>query len=116
MQGNMVSIELFEAFLKCPLKSFFLANERGGKCTNPVTVWVREQEEAYRSFGMRYLKNEGVLTIERAFEGDGLSASIVAAKSRSKRSGPRIQYTPIRFVFGNRTTAHDRAMAAFEAI
>ena len=42
--------------------------------------------------------------------------SIVATKSNSKRSGRRSLFTPIRFVFRNRITAHDRAMATFEAI
>ncbi|MGA7238179.1 MAG: IS66 family transposase [Bryobacteraceae bacterium] len=131
-----VTVDLMDAFLKCPTKCFLRA--RGEPETGSTYAdWVRAKSEAFRDEGVRRLlagaKPDDCATGAEAIEGRRLaqfqSAVDFFARSEDLRSlchvveripsagrGQAAQLIPIRFAFSNKITRHDRLLLAFDAL
>ena len=131
-----ITTHLFEAFLKCPTKCYL--HSLGEKVTeNAYADWVRTQTESYHSDGIRRLvegltKNERViappateslkatkwrLAVDFVARAQNLE-SVLHAVERvpSKEQGQPAQFIPIRFIFANKLTIHDKLLVAFDVL
>lgn len=132
----VITTHLFEAFLKCPTKCYL--RSLGEKVTeNPYVDWVRTKTKFYQSDGVRRLV-EGLTENERVIAPPA-TKSLKVAKSRlavdfvaraqnlesvlhavervpSKEQGLPAQFIPIRFIFANKLTIHDKLLLAFDGL
>ena len=132
----IISSPIFEAYLKCPSKCWFLYFGKEGD-TNLYSDFVRNKSNAYRSAGIERLMvkiqpSDYVVTpslpvnIKTAIW--LLAIDFVATKeifeSRlhavervpSDGQGKPAQFIPIRFIFTNKLTKGDKLMMAFDAL
>ncbi len=126
-----VTVDLLEAFLKCPTKCFLRA--RGEPETgNAYADWVRTKSDVFRGEGIRRLLADAKLGTE-GIKGGRLAQFQSAADFFAQNENLRIschaveripssersraaQLVPIRFVFSSRPTRHDKLLLAFEAL
>jgi predicted RecB family nuclease len=131
-----ITSDLVEAFLKCPTKCFLRA--RAEVATgNAYADWFRTKSEIFRSEGITRLV-AGIAPDKCA---TGTAATVsdrsaqwqlaqdFTARSENLRSscdaveripsagrGRAPQFVPIRFVFSNKPTRHDKLLLAFDAL
>ncbi|HEY6373656.1 MAG TPA: Dna2/Cas4 domain-containing protein [Candidatus Sulfotelmatobacter sp.] len=131
-----ITRDLVEAFLKCPTKCFLRA--RAEVATgNAYADWFRTKSEIFRS--------EGITRLVAGIAPDNCTTSTAATESRRSAQwqlaldftvrsenlrcscdaveripsvGPdrAAQFVPIRFVFSNKLTRHDKLLLAFDAL
>ncbi len=131
-----ITTDLVEAFLKCSTKCFLRACAKVDT-GNAYAEWVRTESELFRSEGIKRLV-AGVApdicaTGTAATVSDGSAQWQLAldftARSENLRSschaveripsagrGRAAQFVPIRFVFSNKLTRHDKLLLAFDAL
>lgn len=131
-----ITLQLFEAFLKCPTKCFLRALGETG-VGNAWPDWASAQNSFYRHDGIRRLK-EAVASadcITGPLDGRGLKSgtwrlatdgkvsaqnleSTLHALERvpSNTPGQPTQFIPTRFVFTNKLGQHDKLLLAFDAV
>jgi hypothetical protein len=129
-----ITNDLVEAFLKCPTKCFLRACAEVAP-PNSYADWARTENDAFRGAGISNLV-AGVAPEKcargRALLESGRSAQWQFAIDFVARSGSmqcschaveRIpsakrgaQFIPIRFVFSNKLTRHDKLLLAFDAL
>jgi predicted RecB family nuclease len=130
---NMITSELIEAYLACPLKCYL--QSKGEKCAkNSFAAWNEAQQESYRLAGLKRL-GEGLssglsngsshasqllngrwqLALDQKFNVEDLSAEIHGVQ-RVPSTGKADELIPIRFVHTNRLSHAHRLAAAFDAI
>ena len=134
--GMAITANLLEAFLKCRTKCFLRA--RGEVETdNTHANWVRSKNEAFRCEGIRRLvggaaTDNGATAKESTDSGRLGHLDLVpdyTAKSENLQScchaveripsagqGRTAQFVPIRFVFSDKVTRHDKLLLAFDAL
>src|ERR1700719_5428592 len=131
-----ITTDLVEAFLKCPTKCFLRAGAQVGT-GNAYAQWVRTESDIFRSEGTKRLVAgvapdkcvTGTAAIESGRPAQWKFALDFVAQSENRRSschaleripsagrGRAAQFVPIRFVFGNKLTRHDRLLLAFDAL
>lgn len=131
----IISAPIFEAYLKCPSKCWFLFFDKEGDA-NIYSDFIRNQNNAYRAAGIERLivkiqpsecviKPSVPLNIKTAAW--LLAVDIVAinetlesrlhAVERMPPDGQdkKIQFIPIRFIFTNKLTKDDKLILAFDA-
>ena len=129
----MITSELFEAYLACPMKCYLHSMEV--KCSeNEYSSWYRKKNNSYRRAGIerlasvfsdtlaegqidpRHLKKaQWQLALDQAFKADELSANIHAVQ-RAPMEAELSEVTPIRLIRSNRPSRADRMTAAFDAL
>ena len=129
----MITSELLEAYLACPLKSYLLSN--GEKCLeNKFAALYQTQKDSYRHAGIRRLEgslSQGVargqieplgfkkarwqLALDQAFDRDDLSANIHAIQ-RVPTKGRSSEFIPVRFIHLNKPSRANKMTAVFDAI
>ncbi len=131
-----ITSALFEAYLKCPTKCFLRAQGERGE-GNAYTGWVRAQSESYRNEGIARLKDsaaqgedvliptstKGLASTKWRFATNVVARadkieSPIHAVERIPAKGRRqaAEVIPIRFVFTNKLTRHDKLLLAFDAL
>src|SRR5918996_58950 len=123
-----IASHVFEAYLKCPTKSFLRSHGETGS-GNAYAHWVRAQSESYRSGGITRLTEripacECVLN-PRAVQNPkttkwqlavDLEARLHAVQRvPSEGRGRPAQFIPIRFAFTNKLSRDDRLLLGFDA-
>ena len=132
----IISSELFDAYLKCPTKCYLKARGEIG-AGNTYAQWVKNQDETFRSDGIRCLTKESDpdwffngpaeskifkttkwrLAINLKAEAQNLKSTIHAVERvPSEGRGKPAQFIPMRFVFNNKLTKNDRMLSAFDAL
>jgi|LQYC01.1.fsa_nt_gi predicted RecB family nuclease len=132
----IISAPIFEAYLKCPSKCYFLFFGKGGDA-NIYSNFVRNQSNAYRAAGLEQLMvkikpSECVVTpsvpVNIKTATWLLAVDFVAIKETlesrlhavmrvpSDGQGKPVQFIPIRFIFTNKLTKDDKLMLAFDAL
>ena len=131
-----ITSHLFEAYLKCPTKSFLRA--LGEMATgNSYADWVRNQNASYRSEGSQRLTRRATqdgwvigspavgnvksakwrLAIDLTARAQKLESTIHAVERLpSQGRGEPAQFIPIRFIYTDRLTRDDRLLLAFDAL
>jgi predicted RecB family nuclease len=131
-----ITTDLVEAFLKCPTKCFLRA--RAEVATgNAYADWVRTKSEIFRSEGITRLvagvapdkcatstaatesgrSAQWQLALDFTAGGEHLRCSFDAVERiPSAGRGRAAQFVPIRFVFSNKLTRHDKLLLAFDAL
>ena len=131
-----ITTHLFEAFLKCHTKCYLRSLGETGS-GNAYADWVRTQNESYRSEGIKRLTgstppNECVngppatenlklakwkLAVDLVAGAKNLESTIHAVERvPSKEQGQPAQFIPIRFIFANKLTIHDKLLVAFDVL
>ncbi len=131
-----ITEDIFDAYLKCPTKCFFVATGET-QSENTYTEWVKAKSESYRSNRIKHIVEEqksgecihGQLTTKNvkaakwrfalnlfARSKDLESTIRVVERIHSKGRGLPTQFVPVRFIFSNKISKHDRLMLAFDAI
>ena len=132
----MITLYLYEAYLKCPTKFFLRA--LGEMATgNAYADWVRTQGASYRSRESQRL-TQGTTPDERVM-GPLATGNVESAKWRlaidvtvrtnhlestihavervvSQGRGEPTQFIPIRFIYTDKLTRDDRLLLAFDAL
>ena len=131
-----VTTDLVEAFLKCPTKCFLRARAEV-ETGNAYADWVRTESDVFRSEGIKRLA-AGVAP-DKCATGTAATESSKSAhwqfaldfvarhedlqccchaveRIPSAGRGRAAQFVPIRFVFSNRLTRHDKLLLAFDAL
>jgi len=131
-----ITSALFEAYLKCPTKCVLRA--RGERAEgNAYAEWVQAHSDSYRSEGIARLAagaagEASVLeptstedldspkwrfAVDFEVHGDALESRLHAVE-RVPTQGRRqaTQAIPLRFVFTNKLTRHDKLLLAFDAL
>src|SRR6266581_3690172 len=129
-----ITTGLIEAFLKCRTKCYLRAREEV-KTGNAYADWVRTQSDVFRSEGIKRLVAgvapdrcaAGTPAIESGRSAQWQLATDFVARSENLQSschavernpsagrGRAAQFVPIRFVFSNKLTRHDRVLLAFD--
>ena len=131
-----ITPQLFEAYLKCPTKSFLLSLGETGS-GNPFAEWIRSQDTLYRREGLRQLKEQ--VADNQCFTGPIDRASLTSRKwqlaTESKVCieniestlhavervpsgivGKSGQFIPTRLISSNKLGRHDRLLLAFDAL
>jgi len=132
----MITLYLYEAYLKCPTKCFLRA--LGEMATgNAYADWVRTQGASYRSRESQRL-TQGTTPDERVM-GPLATGNVESAKWRlaidvtvrtnhlestihavervvSQGRGEPTQFIPIRFIYTDKLTRDDRLLLAFDAL
>jgi predicted RecB family nuclease len=132
----MITPHLFEAYLKCPTKSFLRALGETGM-GNPYADWAHAQSVSYQHEGTMSLRqgfasgecNAGPLdrnalksakwrlAIDSKVCVQNLESTIHALKrAPCDTPGRPAEFTPIRFIFANTLARHDRLLLAFDAL
>jgi len=127
---------LFDAYLKCPTKCYLRSTGQAGS-GNAYAEWVRDQNEAYRIEAAQRLMaalpdgeraitmpsgpNLRTATWRLAVDlpvqaGDMESRLQAVERVPSQGRGRPAQFIPVRFVFFNKLTKHDRLLLAFDAL
>ena len=131
-----ITTDLVEAFLKCPTKCFLRAHAEV-ETGNAYADWVRTESDVFRSEGIKRLvagvAPDKCATGTAATESGRLAqwqfALDFVARSEnllcschaveripSAGRGRAAQFVPIRFVFSNKLTRHDKLLLAFDAL
>src|SRR6266849_3769989 len=131
-----ITPRIFGAYLKCPTKSFLLAQVEAPS-GNAYAEWVRNQNESYRSAGVARLKErvppeewagstpdppdlkaaKWRLAVDFQAQAHNLESRLHAVERvPSAGRGKPAQFIPIRFVFTNKLTKDDKLMLAFDAL
>jgi predicted RecB family nuclease len=130
-----ITPQVFEAYLKCPSKSFLRSLGETGS-GNPYADWISTQDTLYTREGIRRLKqgraNNQCVTgpLDRA----GLKSGTWQLATDSKvctrnlectlhalerlpdgTAGTSAQFIPTRFISANKLSRHDRLLLAFDA-
>ncbi len=129
-----ITAHLFEAFVKCPTKCY-LRSLGETETENAYTDWFRIQNESFHREGIKCL-TEGAAPDELVAGSPGVNlktakwrlALNLAARARnlessihavervsSEEQGQPAQFIPIRFIFTNKLTSHDKLLLAFDA-
>ena len=130
-----ISSTLFEAFLKCPTKCFFLSH-RETSSGNSYAEWQRAQSDSYRREGIKCLtveasRDECVVGLngEKNLKSASwrLAQDVVASVQEFESSihmvervptegrGRSSQVLPIQFIFRNKLSRDDKLLLAFNA-
>jgi predicted RecB family nuclease len=136
MASEKITPALFHAYLKCPTKCFLRSQGEAG-VGNTYADWVRDQNESYRSDGVKRLMavaapdecvigppgTEDLKTAQRRLAVDvvlrtqSLEAHLHAIERvPSEGRGKPAQFIPIRFIFANKLSRDDRLLLAFDAL
>jgi len=129
-----ITSHLFEAYLKCPTKCWL--RSQGEACEeNAYAHWVWTQNEAYRNEGTKRLldgvpQNERViappvphnpksakwrLAVDLMTQTRNLESRLHAVERvPSEGRGKPAQFIPLRFVFTNKLSKHDKLLLAFD--
>jgi len=133
LEENVITSELLEAYLACPMKCYLQSN--GEKCSeNRFAALYQTQMDSYRHAGIRRLEtkpSQGLargqiepqdlknarwqLALDQAFNMDDLSANIHAIQ-RVPTKGRSPEFIPVRFVHLNRPSRANKMAAVFDAI
>jgi predicted RecB family nuclease len=130
-----ITNHLFEAYLKCPTKSWLLSQ---GEVSlgNSYADWMRAKGEAYRSEGIRRLldnfhHNDGGialidplnfkaaqwgLAVNILAQTNTLESRLHAVKKVQLKGRIEDQFVPILFIFTNTISQYDRQRLAFDAL
>ena len=131
-----ITTGLVEAFLKCPTKCFLRARVEVGT-GNAYADWVRTENDVFRTDGIKRLVAgvapdkcaTGTAATETGRSAQWRLALDFVARSENLRCschaveripstgrGRAAQFVPIRFVFSNKLTRHDKLLLAFDAL
>jgi predicted RecB family nuclease len=131
-----ISTDLLEAFLKCPTKCFLRARAEV-ETGNAYADWVRTGSDAFRSEGIKHLmagvptdkcatgtaatesgrSAQWQLAVDFTARSENLRCSCHAVERiPSAGQGRAAQFVPIRFVFSNKITRHDKLLLAFDGL
>ena len=135
-EANMtITSDLFEAYLECPTKCFLRSLGETG-VGNPYADWVQAQSNSYREVAIARLKdgianNDCVtgsldrtalksakwhLAADTKVCGSGIESSIHAVERvPSQGRGEPAHFIPVRFIFTNKLTRHDRLLLGFDS-
>lgn len=131
-----ITAHLFEAFLKCLTKCYLRSLCETGT-ENTYADWFRTRSASYHEDGIRRLIDN--IPEDERVTGAAATANVKAAKWRlavdlvahaqnlesllhaveqvpPKKQGQPAQFTPIRFIFANKLTIHDKLLVAFDAL
>src|SRR6266581_8464561 len=128
-----ITTGLIEAFLKCRTKCYLRAREEV-KTGNAYADWVRTESDVFRSEGIKRLvagvapdkcatgsaarsgrSAQWQLALDFVARSENLQCSCHAMERiPSAGRGRAAQFVPIRFVFSNKLTRHDRVLLAFD--
>jgi predicted RecB family nuclease len=129
-----ITNHLFEAFLKCPTKCYLRSLGETGT-ENAYADWVRTQNESYCSDGIKRLMEGAApdefvvgprgtknlktakwrLAVNLVARVQNLESSIHAVERLpSEGQGQPAKFIPIRFIFTNKLTRHDKLLLAFD--
>ena len=129
----MITSELLEAYLACPLKCYLRFT--GVKYSeNEYSAWYRKKSDSHRRIGLERLasvfpnavaegqieprhmkKGQWELAINQVFKTAELSANIHAVQ-RVPAETDSFEITPIRLICSNRPSQTERITAAFDAL
>ena len=131
-----VTSRLFEAYLKCPTKSFLWSRGETGTST-AYAGWVQAQSASYRSEGISRIKHgtEGNECVTGPLNGKDLKSArwLLAVDSKASAEnlesaidalerppgdapGTPAQFIPVRFIFANKLNRYDKLLLAFDAL
>ena len=131
-----ITTDLVEAFLKCPTKCFLRARAEV-ETGNAYADWVRTESDVFRSEGIKRLvagvapdkcatgtaamesgrSAQWQLALDFVARSENLQCSCHAVERiPSAGRGQAAQFIPIRFVFRNKLTRHDKLLLAFDAL
>jgi predicted RecB family nuclease len=131
-----VTTDLVEAFLKCPTKCFLRARAEV-QTGSAYADWLRTESDVFRSEGIKRLvagvaadkcvtgtaATESVrsaqwqLALDFVARSENLQCSCHAVERiPSAGRGRAAQFVPIRFVFSNKLSRHDKLLLAFDAL
>jgi predicted RecB family nuclease len=131
-----ITTDLVAAFLKCPTKCFLWACAEVDT-GNAYADWVRTESELFRSEGIKRLvagvapdkcatgtaatvsgrSAQWQLALDSTARSENLRSSCHAVERiPSAGRGRAAQFVPIRFVFSNKLTRHDKLLLAFDAL
>lgn len=129
-----ITTHLFEAFLKCPTKCYLRSLGETGT-ENAYADWVRTQNESYCSDGIKRLMEGAApdefvvgprgtknlktvkwrLAVNLVVRVQNLESSIHAVERLpSEGQDQPAKFIPIRFIFTNKLTRHDKLLLAFD--
>ena len=132
-----ITADLFEAYLKCPMKCWLRAKQTCKAATgNAYSEWVERQVAAHRSKGIESLfatisKTECAISVQKSalktakwwmaaniFVNAGKAESCLHALERvpSEGRGKSVQFVPIRFIPTDKVTRDDKLMLGFDAL
>jgi hypothetical protein len=131
----IITTDLVAAFLKCPTKCFLRAHAEG-ETGNTYADWVRAKSDAFRRQGIKRLLAKvapdkcatGTAAMESGRAAQWQFAVDFVAQNEnlvcSCHAVERIpcpgrhrgaEFVPVRFVFSNKVTRHDKLLLAFSA-
>ena len=132
----IISAPIFEAYLKCPSKCWFLFLGKKGDA-NIYSDFIRNQNSAYRAAGIERLMikiqpNECVvnpsvqfniktvtwlLAVDFAAINETFESRLHAVERIPPDSqGKQVQFIPVRFIFANKLTKSNKLILAFDAL
>ena len=132
-----ITADLFEAYLKCPMKCWLRAQQTCEAATgNAYSEWVERQVAAHRSKGIESLfatisETECAISVQKAAlktakwclaanvsVNAGKAESCLHALERipSEGRGKSVQFVPIRFIPTDKVTPDDKLMLGFDAL
>jgi len=132
----IISAAIFEAYLKCPSKSWFLFLGKKGDA-NIYLDFVRNQSSVYHAAGLERLMVKiqqsecgvmpsapvniktatGLLAVDFVATKDNLESRLHAVERvPSNGQGKPVQFIPIRFIYINKLTKGDKLILAFDAL
>ena len=129
-----ISSEVFDAYLKCPTKSWLRAADHP-LAGSPYSEWLQAQNDSYRTTEREQLaaesaNDEVALSSHRENSKSGGGSLAVQVKMHScvldselhavervpaKGRGKPVQLIPIRFAFKNKPAKDDRLLLGFDA-
>ena len=131
-----ITADIFEAYLNCPTKSFLRAHNEAGT-GNAYADWVRTENEAYQSAGIKRLVEGAApdecltglagtkelktaqwqLTVEVVAQTRDLESRIHAIERMPPEGrGKAAQFIPVRFIFGNKLARDNKLLLTFDAL
>jgi predicted RecB family nuclease len=132
----IIAAPIFEAYLKCPSKCWFLFLGESGDA-NIYSDFLRNKNNAYREAGLERLMANikpsecivrpsvpvhieaatWLLAIDFAAINETSNSCLHAVERRPADSqGKQFQFIPIRFIFSNKLTKGDKLILAFDAL
>jgi len=131
-----ITPQLFEAYLKCPTKSFLLSLGETGS-GNPYAEWICTQNILYAREGIRRLKEEvsNIQCVTGPIDKAGLKSRLWLLATETKVCtqnlestlhalervpsgivGKSAQFIPTRFISSNKLGRRDKLLLAFDAL
>src|ERR1019366_2940692 len=132
----IITTDLVAAFLKCPTKCFLRAHAEG-QTGNTYADWVRAKSDAFRRQGIKRLlagvapdkcatgtaamesgrSPQWQFAVDFVAQNGNLVCSCHALERISCPGRHRgAEFVPVRFVFSNKVTRHDKLLLAFDAL